>query len=249
MKILTLNTWQKRGPWQERWQVLLEGLAHLRPDIVGFQELFDSGWAETVRRAAGYPHLVFSNEKAGLVFLSRYPVLRSSCLVMKTQAPSEEYLRYSLFAEVDAGGKPLALFNTHLSWRPEEGPIREAQAAELLADADLKADGRETLAMGDFNAAPGTPEINRMTHGGGFADIYGCAHPGDPGITWDNAHPYVQMASTVLPDRRIDFLFARNRRALLGNLVSARRVYLEPDSRGIFATDHYGVLAEFRTVP
>lgn len=246
MKILTLNTWQKRGPWEARWRVILNGLNDYQPDIVGFQELFDPDWAEEVRREAGYLHMVFSNSSAGLVFLSRFPLRQSACLTMKTQAPSEEYLRYVLYAEADADGRRLALFDTHLSWRPGESDIRAKQVGELLAFIDEKAGSCETAVMGDFNAAPGTPEIIKMKTKGGFLDTYQTLQPSDPGITWDNAHPYVQMASTVLPDRRIDYLFTRNQGGLLSKLNSAEIAFTQPGAGGIYAADHYGLLVEFR---
>ena len=247
MKILTLNTWQKRGPWKERWEVILRGLSDFQPDCIGFQELFDLDWAEEIRRRSDYPHLVCGEEKTGSVFLSKFPVSASDYLVMKTQSPTEDYLRYALYAELDADGKKLALFNTHLSWRPGESVVRQRQVDELLDFIDAKAGEGETVVMGDFNAAPGTPEIESMMVRGQFIDAYRTANPDSDGMTWDNAHPYVQMASETLPDRRIDYLFYRNGRRILGDLCSVKRVYRRPDSAGIYATDHYGVLAEFRT--
>jgi endonuclease/exonuclease/phosphatase family metal-dependent hydrolase len=247
MKILTLNTWQKRGPWKERWEVILQGLSDFRPDCVGFQELFDLDWAEEIRRRSGYPYLVSGEEKAGSVFLSKFPVSGSDCLVMKTQSPTEDYRRYALYAELDVRGQKVAFFNTHLSWKPGESAVRQRQTAELLDFMDAKAGGCETAVMGDFNAAPGTPEIEMMSVKGRFIDAYRSANPGSAGITWDNAHPYVQMASEVLPDRRIDYFFYRNAGKILGPPRSVKRVYQAPDSSGIYATDHYGVLAEFQT--
>ena len=34
MKILTLNTWQERGPWRERWELILKGLERYDADLV-----------------------------------------------------------------------------------------------------------------------------------------------------------------------------------------------------------------------
>lgn len=245
MKILTLNTWQKRGPWEDRWGVIFDGLLEYEPDIAAFQEVFDPDWAENVRKKSGYASLVFHPEHSGLMFLSRYPVVRSRCLTLKTQAPTEDYLRYVLFAEVDAGERKFALFNTHLSWRPGEGEIRRSQVRELLAFVDQEAGALETAVMGDFNAPPRTPEIRIMTEEARFTDAFASVHPEEPGITWDNAHPYVQMASEVLPDRRIDYLFLRNGKKVWDRLQSVDLVFTRPDPRGIYATDHYGILAEF----
>ena len=49
MKILTLNTWQERGPWQLRWKVISQGIAEYQPDLIGFQEVFNPDWAQEVK--------------------------------------------------------------------------------------------------------------------------------------------------------------------------------------------------------
>jgi endonuclease/exonuclease/phosphatase family metal-dependent hydrolase len=247
LKILTLNTWQKRGPWEDRWRVIFDGLLEYRPDIAAFQEVFDPGWADYVQKKTGYESLVFHPEYCGLMFLSRYPVVRSRCLSMETQAPTEDYSRYVLFAEVEAGKDRLALFNTHLSWRPEQGEIRRRQVRELLTFVDREAGAHETAVMGDFNAPPGTPEVRMVTDEAGFTDAFAALHPKEPGITWDNEHPYVRMASEVLPDRRIDYLFLRNNNEVWRRLRSVDLVFTRPDPKGIYATDHYGILAEFES--
>ena len=71
MKILTLNTWQERGPWQERWELILEGVSKWSPDIIGFQEVFNRDWAEEVRKRLNFPYLIFPKQPSGLMFLTR----------------------------------------------------------------------------------------------------------------------------------------------------------------------------------
>ena len=240
MKILTLNTWQERGPWQKRWEIILEGIKQWQPEIIGFQEVFNFDWAEEVRAKSGYPYIVFHPEPSGLMLLSKFPVIRERFMTMKNHSPREEYLRYALFAELQAGRSRLAFFNTHLSWKPEDTDIRAAQIEELLGFMEDCAPGLETVAVGDFNAAPGMAEI-RMMPEHGFTDTFAALHPGDEGLTWDNKNPFVQQASVVLPDRRIDYIWRKNAVTLL-QPASVQVVYREPDKNGIFASDHYGVL-------
>jgi len=38
MRVLTQNLWGRRGPWEPRRLVLIDGLRELRPDLVAFQE-------------------------------------------------------------------------------------------------------------------------------------------------------------------------------------------------------------------
>ena len=114
IKILTLNTWQEKGPWRERWENIFEGLNRLQPDILGFQEIFNPAWAKEIQARTGLPFLVFSPEPSGLVLLSRFPVVQWDCLTMKTQSPGEDYLRYALFAELRIEKEHLAVFNKAL---------------------------------------------------------------------------------------------------------------------------------------
>ena len=248
MKILTLNTWQERGPWQIRWQVILEGLERFQPDIVGFQEGFNLRWAQEIKKKAKFPYLVFHPEPSGLMLLSRFSVKQSACLTMQTKSPTEDYLRYALFAELEIEKKRIAVFNTHLSWQADEGAFREKQADELLKFVEAKAAGRDVLVMGDFNATPQAAEVRKMTGRGGFTDTFAELHPADPGWTWNNVNPFARDAHHPMPDRRIDYIFVRPVTGFLKDIESVRLVWDLPNHSGIWASDHFGVLTEFKEV-
>src|SRR3989338_7816751 len=114
MKILTLNTWQERGPWKKRWEIILKGLQDFAPDIVAFQEVFSRDWAEEVKHRAGFDSLVFPEQPGGLVLLSRFPVVERECRTLATQSPTEDYKRYVLYAKLETDSQSFAVFNTHL---------------------------------------------------------------------------------------------------------------------------------------
>ncbi|MDD5226726.1 MAG: hypothetical protein PHV97_06070, partial [Candidatus Omnitrophica bacterium] len=109
MKILTLNTWQERGPWRERWELILRGLKVYGADVVGFQEVFNMDWAREAQRRSGYPYLAVSGEHSGLVFLSKFKPVEHECLVMKTKSPTEDDLRYVFYVKVDTREGEIAL--------------------------------------------------------------------------------------------------------------------------------------------
>lgn len=247
MKILTLNTWQEKGPWQDRWEVIFKGLEDYDPDLVCFQEVFNSQWAKELKERAGFPYLFFPAEPSGLMVLSQFPILKDGCLTMKTQSPTEDYKRYALFIEIEAQNSRLAVFNTHLSWRLDEGKIREKQVEELLNFIDENTDRHEILVTGDFNAPPETPELELMRTQGSFRDVYALLHEGQGSqrYTWDNENPYAREPRVLMPDRRIDYIFSRNSSTLLSHLSSVEIVFTEPAGGGIYASDHYGVLAAF----
>ncbi|MBI3317217.1 MAG: endonuclease/exonuclease/phosphatase family protein [Candidatus Omnitrophica bacterium] len=245
MKILTLNTWQERGPWRERWDLVVEGIKIHRPELIGLQEIFNPEWAQKVQKRVSYPTLIFPKEPCGLAFLSVFPALTWTCLTYKKKSPTEDYLRYVLFAEFETGSGKLAAFDTHLSWRIPESDIRQRQVDELLAFISIKAAQNETAVMGDFNSAPDSPEIQTIIQTGKFADAYAKRHPAKPGITWDNRNPYTAGCDHPMPDRRIDFLFTRHERVLLGRLKEVQLILNKPNAKGIWPSDHLGVLGEW----
>lgn len=249
MKVLTLNTWQKRGPWEERWKLAFEELIALAPDILALQEVFDYDWAEEIQRRTDLPEFVAFQESSGLVLLSRYPVLERELFTYRQKSPTEDYLRYAAAATLRTPSGPLGFFNTHLSYRPEDGAVREGQVRELLSIIDRKAGGRDVLVTGDFNAAPDTPEIRQMLEQGRFTDAYGSHHPEDKGFTWCHRNPYTlsehnKVGESFLPERRIDYIFFR-RMNVLSKLRSVQVVLDQPSPSGVWSSDHFGVLAEF----
>lgn len=247
MKVLTLNTWQEYGPWEKRWEIIFQGLAAYQPDLIGFQEVFNPDWAKTVMKRSKFPYLVFSSDSSGLMFLSRFPVRQWSSYTMKAKSPTENYKRYALFAELEVGKNRLSIFNTHLSWRLEEGKIREEQVSELLAFIQEKAPSTETLVMGDFNSTCKTSEVRSMLDQGGFADSFAVLHPEAPGLTWNNQNPFAAGSSHPLPDRRIDYIFIRNASVLLSGIAASDIVFDQPNREGIFASDHYSLLGTFKS--
>lgn len=245
MKILTLNTWQECGSWEERWGVIFEGLARYKPDIAGFQEMFNSSWAEEVQKRTRYSTLLFPKENCGQALYTHFPV-KSSGIIPLFKSQLEEYFRYVLWAELDVKGHPLFVFNTHFSWRPEDVEARKHQAGELMSLLQEKAGDGEVIVMGDLNAARHSLEIKGFVEQGRFRDLLFERHPADSNYTWDNRNPYVAGGEHKLPDRRIDFILTRGSGPLLKDMVACDLVFNHPNSKGVLASDHYGILAEFK---
>ena len=245
MKILTLNTWQERGPWRERWDLIFRGLRDYDADIVGFQEVFNMDWAKELHARSGYPYLAVSGEHSGLIFLSKFKPVEQACLVMKTKSPTEDYQRYAFYLRVDAGGEHVALFNTHLSWRADENEIRMKQTLELEAFVLEKAGDLPTAVLGDFNGASNTPPVVYLREIRKWIDTFWTKNPGVPGLTWDYRNPYAEAEREKMAERRIDFIFIRERTGPFEKIVSSRVVFHEPSAAGVFPSDHFGVMTEF----
>ena len=247
-KILTLNTWQERGPWKLRWELILKGIQSLEPDVIAFQEVFNPDWAREVKKKSGYPFLVFHPERSGLMFLSQHTVVESLCHTFAEKSPTEDYSRYALFAEIKIGKKKINFLNTHLSWKPEEYATRERQISELLKFMKFRESenkSESSVLVGDFNAPPSAPEIQRFIKEAKVTDAFAALFPDVKGFTWNNENPYIRNCSHPMPDRRIDYVFFKNVENHLGPLEKAELVLNRPTSTGIWPSDHFGLLASF----
>jgi len=245
MKILTLNTWQERGPWRDRWELILKGLKEYDADVVGFQEVFNMEWAEEVHRQSGYPYLSVSGKHSGLIFLSKFKPVEQECLVMETRSPTEDYQRYAFYLRVEAGNGEVALFNTHLSWKAGENDVRMKQTLELEAFVEQKSDKLPVALMGDLNGASNTPPVVYLREIRKWIDTFWVKNPGVPGLTWDYRNPYAEAERDKMLERRIDYIFIRERTGPFQKIVSSRVVFDQPSKTGVFPSDHFGVMTEF----
>ena len=90
------------------------------------------------------------------------------------------------------------------------------------------------------------PGLGNDVKGVYFADAFGLCGQG-PGATFSRSNTYA--AREVEPDRRLDYIFIEGLdRKLRGEPLSARRCFTEPVD-GVFASDHFGVLAEIQVAP
>lgn len=245
MKILTLNTWQERGPWQKRWELILAGLREYQPSVAAFQELFNPDWAAEVSKKAGYRHWLFPKAHSGLVIYSDYPVLTSGEHKLSS-SPLEDYGRSLLWAEIKAPAGIFYFFNTHLSWKPEDGDSRRRQLGEILAVMRERAGQNDCVLVGDLNATPHSPEVTWFRTQGRFTDIFARLNPGAEGFTWDNRNYYAGHCEHKMPDRRIDQVLIRGRGPCLSRPAACRLVFNCSRTGGLWPTDHFGVLAEFK---
>lgn len=247
IKILTLNTWQEKGPWRERWELIFAGLKFVLPDIIGFQEVFNMEWAEEIQKRSGYPYLIKSGQNSGLIFLSKYPAIVSECITFKAKSPSESYSRYAHYALFQVGNKRLAGFNTHLSWLQKDDDIRLAQCRELMSFARKKSRAGwlglflryPAFMVGDFNSASNKPSIQAVQKV--WEDTYAVVNPGQSGLTWDYRNPQAERARDHMPERRIDYIWTRG---LKGRAKRSEVVFNQPDANGTYPSDHFGVVTE-----
>lgn len=254
----TLNIWGRFGPWEDRVVAIREGLRSLAPDVIGLQEVlryegFDQ--AALVGEALGY-HAAWGKASdnygfpLGNAVLSRWPVLRTEVIPLPN-GDSDEH-RSVLFCELDAPFGALPFFCTHLNWKFHHGHVRQAQVkvvAEAVARLAPVGATFPPVVVGDFNADPDADEIRFMrglTGLGGacvyFADAFAVAGDGTLGATFSKRNPFAEVQRE--PERRIDYVFVRGPdKSLRGEPRDARVCFDEPH-RGVFPSDHFGVVAD-----
>ena len=242
MKIITLNTWGNSGPYEERWSFFLEELVTDKPDILCLQEVFSSALVEKVKKAFPYFNILSAYE-AGLVIMTRFPVVESQIVKYKTISQNERENRQAILAKLEIDGKQITIANTHLSWRPEDETIRYKQVKELLQALVNKAD--TSLLAGDFNDVRGSTAIEEIERAG-YLNLCQLCHPDSKNVTWDNQNPFIQTHSVKFPDRQIDFLFLHQKLITPNTIKSCNVILNHPNPNGIYPSDHYGILAEIK---
>lgn len=241
MNAVTLNTWGTYGPYQERWILLIEELMELDPDLICLQEVTECALIQKIKKSSRLRYFVFAQESA-LALFSKFPFHRESVIHYGTRSPNEQETRGAIIAEIDFPQGAITVANTHLSWRAEDEEVRLGQAHELIHL--VKQVRHPSLLAGDFNASVESQTVREIKNAG-LIDLYKHVHPKSKACTWDNQNSFIQTHSVKFPDRRIDFLFADKNFLTRYNLVDCDLVFNKPTASGLYASDHYGVLARF----
>ena len=115
LRVLTLNIWNRQGPWEARLPLIRRQLEELAPDLVGLQEVLHHeevgpDQASAIAGGLGY-HVAYGGAwdlGGGLHFgnavLSRFPILRQEVHPLPVDLPDgrSEEARCLLEVEIDA---------------------------------------------------------------------------------------------------------------------------------------------------
>jgi endonuclease/exonuclease/phosphatase family metal-dependent hydrolase len=258
-RVVTLNIWNRQGPWAQRLPLIRDGLRALDADVIGLQEVlgFPGMPSQADEIAAGtgwHVHYVPAwHIGGGLTYgnaiLSKHPLVDTKSLPL----PSPEGLdtRTVAFARVELPHGPMPVFVTHLTFQLHLGHARCEQVRALVDHVKQLApvDGPPPVLMGDFNADPDSDEMRYLrgltTLGGTsvyFADCWSATGNLEPGYTYDRRNAYALRSRE--PSRRIDYIYVRGPdRSLRGEPLSAR-LALDEAVDGVWPSDHFAVVAE-----
>ncbi len=264
LRVVTLNLWGDNGPWADRLALAGDHLAALAPDVITLQEVREvparvPNQAALLAERLGFnyvfaPSTAWGGGQEGLAVVSRFPIGAHDASPLPHSTETEG--RIVLSARVDTHAGEIWVHTTHLSFRETEGRKREEQV--LFVDGVVTAHKNDNpqIVTGDFNATPAHDEIRWMTglctlegRRVAYQDAWERLNPGEPGITWARANPYVGTMYWLRADRRLDYVFVTPvRRDRRGTVHAARVVLDRPDGQGVRPSDHYGVLADIQTV-
>ena len=257
-RIVTLNIWNRQGPWPERLPLIREGLRALDADVIGLQEVLAFGGASQAHEIAeGLGWNVYYAPAwqigGGLTFgnaiLSPHrSTTRSACRCRPRRARDPQRARSR---GIECAHGPMPVFATHLTLQPHLGHVR-CEQVRALADhvaALAPIEGPPPVLAGDFNADPDADEmrfLRGLTPLGGepvyFADCWlACGRDG-PGLHVPPPQPVrAALARTVEANRlRIR---ARPRPPPARGAPTVRLVMDEPTG-DIWPSDDCGVAVE-----
>lgn len=252
LSVLSFNMRHNVDCWEERMELIADGIEQLAPDVVGLQEIehaveqgeilvemLEERGLDYELRQAKKSGLAGDLTGEGIGIMSRSRVLEVEPLDLSDG-------RVAMWARVVHQGLLVDVFNTHLSAGGDEAAIRVQQMEDVLAFADGKTGAQLQVLTGDMNAEPEDEPIARAD-AARFVDLWDLARAGDDGFTTGIDLVEAKDGVEQTPDRRIDYVFARSVSSGGGAYSADVEVVLDeraPD--GLYPSDHTGVLAELR---
>ncbi|MFG2759101.1 poly(A) polymerase [Streptomyces wuyuanensis] len=242
LRVLTWNTlWDRydsdRIDTARRRPLLLRALRDADADVIALQEveaellamLLGAGWVRESYTLGTDPGGKDVGD-CGLLLLSRLPVREAALLALGPHKAVAALV-------VETADGPATIAATHLSSdHSDDGAARREAELGRLAEALAGVEG-EVLLLGDFNDGGDTPATAL-----GLRDAWAEAHgPADRTPTFDPVvNPLAAVSSRSGRPGRLDRVLVRadglrvDSAALLGD---------SPAADGLFASDHYGVVA------
>ncbi|HET9661119.1 MAG TPA: endonuclease/exonuclease/phosphatase family protein [Thermomicrobiales bacterium] len=260
LRVITANVFAHHANWPDRLHVLRDAFRELSPDIVCLQETMLSAEHDQARDILGPDyHLIHSDARSnagdGVSIASRWPITGSEELELKTVSNrTGAFACTTLVATTEAPAPfgTIAVANHFPDYQVDHEYERERQAAIAAGALRRYAETNEhVLLMGDLDAEIDSASLRflagKRSHAGTsvcYVNCFDATHPGEQGHTFTPDNP---LCPHHWPFRRIDHIFircGRNGQPTL-RIVDCRVVLNEPVD-GVWPSDHFGVMADFR---
>jgi endonuclease/exonuclease/phosphatase family metal-dependent hydrolase len=266
LRVLTFNVLTlQSAAGHRRTEVTRSHLAAADADIVALQEVTRRPDLDQARHLLGPDYTIVDlpgskAEYGGECLASRWPVEAVFVLDRAVADDMGEGARAAAVAiEVSAPspfGRLLAMHHKG-TYELQFEQVREQQALATARFVEEIVGDRSDLPvvlMGDFNAGPDAASLRFLTGHQSldglsvrYEDAWEAVHPGEPGHTFSPSNPLVRAGEMPLErGRRIDYVMIRSgAHGPLLDVADCRLMFDEPVD-GIWASDHFGVLAELR---
>ena len=255
VSILTLNLWGIKGPYEKRKKLIKEGIKSLEPDIIGFQETYK--WRNIYQVTdfldRNEYNVIFGpalkesiDQEYGNTIASKWPI-KESCVIKLPNAKNAEK-RIALWALLESSYGMLPFICTHLNMEADRVGIRKQQIMKIcnFIIEKKKHIHLPTVLVGDFNSEPDSSEIALLVNSPQksihFQDSWKAND--SYGYTISKTNKYARK--TFNRNKRIDYIFLelQNDNLDILRLIKSCRVVFNYEKKGIWPSDHFGVLAE-----
>ncbi len=264
MRVLTMNVYGPANPdWDRRQRLIGRTLRALDPDVVALQEVPVDAPDALVSLLGDDHHLTHfsrrSDDGVAGTLATRWPHEVVEEIDLRISDRSRPTLPWcaALLVELDTPVGRMLVTHHKPSW-PFPFELEREEQAVLVASAIEERVGDRAIhavVLGDFDATPDSASMQfwrgrRPARGMSvcYQDAWEYAHPGEPGLTFDTANPLVMAGEvSTAVSRKIDHVLVRS--GLHGptlQVVACRRVLDQPVD-GVWASDHFGVLADLVT--
>ena len=269
MRVLTCNVFGHQGGWAARRQVLVDGLRRLRPDVVALQEAIVTPSNDQAADILGADYYVHhqpgrSDDGSGASIASLHPIRNVHHLELDVSSrlnPAHRWIGSVAAAEIDMPSPigPVLFVHHKASWQLPYERERELQAVRAAQFVESLVAERtiHVVVAGDFDATPHAASV-RFWAGAqslegvsvGYRDAWAAAHGDAPGHTFAPENELVRAGEMPLElGRRIDYVFVRcEDHGPTLDVASCDLVFNEPSGGGVWASDHFGVLADLVAV-
>jgi endonuclease/exonuclease/phosphatase family metal-dependent hydrolase len=268
VRVLTMNLLARhRADGSARNEVVRRGLAEVRPDVVALQEVTSTTTFDEARYLLGpefatVEHPGRTPDGVGACLASRWPI--GDVHTLGPVAERAETLPWAATLAVEVAAPdpvgPVLVVHHKPSWQLEREWERETEAVaaarfveQLVADRpDLP-----VVLLGDLDAGPEAASVRFLTGRQSldgmsmrYEDAWEAVHPGEPGHTFTPENPLVCAGEMPLErGRRIDHVMVRS--GPYGPLLEVAdcRLLFDRPCDGVWASDHFGVVADLRPPP
>jgi endonuclease/exonuclease/phosphatase family metal-dependent hydrolase len=253
----------EHATWTDRRPVLEHGFDAIAPDVVALQETVSKPGYDQARELLGPGYQVVrhpspSADGVGAALLSRWPVRLVREVDLHVTERVDLPWSAAVLAEVQVPAPVGAVLFVHCKPTYQQGCSyeRELQAVECARAVEAHVGGRDVhvVLLGDLDDGPDSASVRFWTGrqslrdtSVAYLDAWEAVHPGEPGHTFTPDNPLVRAGEMSLETgRRIDHVMVRcGAHGPTLEVVDCRRAFDEPVG-GVWASDHFGVVADLR---